>query len=189
MGASLSFTSDLKLATIVITVCNKDRDLNYTFPELKSIDVKEAYDSQWNTIWNASFSSVTLETFLSNILNDDLRLCKTMHVYETSPSELRIRHYYSSDSRNPCKLNKIAVYLHTKGAFLSKDFLVPFSKKLFEANENYVLELNLENIVSLPTAEFTCNHDETAQTFDGCFMDKAVYLTNQSTGCISRYMR
>jgi hypothetical protein len=103
IGAILSFTSDLMLAPIAITMCYKGTEPEYKFPELRAIDVKEGTQTQWETIWQQNASSVTSESFLAVLQNEKgfLRFCKTLNVYERPAVAVRIRHYYSGTHDNP----------------------------------------------------------------------------------------
>jgi hypothetical protein len=83
----------------------------------------------------------------------------------------------------------MAMYLHTRGMFFSTDFSVLLPKKIFKESANYVLELNTETIISLPTPDFNCNVDESAQTIDSCLLAGAVDIANLTVGCISKHVR
>ena len=185
IGASVAFSQDLSLFPIALTICNKDTELEYKFPELSSVESRKGKDTDWQTVWNASSGSVTVDTFLTNIHQNQLRLCKTIHVHEKLPSELRLRHYYS----RTCNLNKMEVYLHNPGLFLASDFSVLLPKKMFDNDENIVLELNLDTMISLPTPEFNCSQEEEGQTLDSCILAEAVRAANKPAGCISKYLR
>ena len=187
IGASVAFSQDLSLFPIALTICNKDTELEYKFPELSSVESRKGKDTNWQTVWTASSGSVTVDTFLTNIHQNQLRLCKTIHVHEKLPSELRLRHYYSTS--RTCNLKKMEVYLHNPGLVLASDFSVLLPKKMFDNDENIVLELNLDTMISLPTPEFNCSQEEEGQTLDSCILAEAVRAANKPAGCISKYLR
>ena len=198
LGASVAFSQDLSQFPIALTLCNKDAELNYTFPELGAVEVRQGPGVSWLPVWKSvgsagvgggvsGASSVTVETFVNINLQGKQRLCQTIHVHESRPRELRLRHFYS----NICNLRKMAVYLHSRGLFFAKDFAILLPKSLFSNEENLVLELSLETMTSLPTADFKCSQDEVTgvQTRDRCLLDEALRAANQSAGCISRDLR
>jgi hypothetical protein len=185
IGASISFTSDLKMAPLVITICNKGLETDYKFPELKAIEGKGGHSAEWKTIWNPNSSSVTVDTFsrfIPNIVGPP-RLCKTIHLYERLPTAVKIRHQYG------CKFENLAAYLHKRGMLLSEDFTLLLQKNMFLSYKKYMLELNIETVVSLPTAELNCNEDESAKSLDTCLLTNAIVAANSSVGCITKYLR
>ena len=186
VGANVAFSNGISQSPIVITICNKGNELNYTFPELNTVDVRQGPAANWQSVWTANLSSVSTETFVTLTHRDWQRLCKTIHVHESFPSELRIRHYYSNV--NECKLNKMEVYLHNLGFFLISDFSVLMSKKMFAYQQNFVLELALESMISLPNNELKCSQEEAATSLDNCIYAEAVKTVNQSYGCRSKYL-
>ena len=189
-GANVAFSQDLSQSPISITICNKGEDLDYNFPELGAVDVKYFLRSEWQTVWLASGThsnvSVTEKNFVSMNSQGRLSLCKTIHVHESKLSELRLRHYYSDD----CKQNKMEVHLHNQGLFLSPSHNILIPKTIFTGEENFILELSLGTMISLPSAEFNCSQeDETAETLDSCLLAEAMKAANLSAGCLSKSLR
>ena len=106
IGASVAFSQDLSQSPIAITLCSKRPNLTYAnFPELGAVDVRQGPGTDWLTVWrNQSLagveaSLVKVDNFTTIVHQAKPSLCKTIHVYESSPSELRLRHYYSNNCR------------------------------------------------------------------------------------------
>ena len=187
-GASVTFSRDLSQSPVCITICNKGENLNYTFPELRAVDVSQGQGSNWQTVWPTSHNlSVhsTADTFVTITHQTNLRLCMTINVHDSSPSEFRIRHYFSKLHN----LNKMEVYLHNQGLFQSSDFSILMPKKIFTQDEDVILELSLETMISLPSADFNCSQAKAAQTLDSCLLTEAASAANQSIGCISKFIK
>jgi hypothetical protein len=191
IGASLTFSQNLNEFPIAITVCNKDSELNYTFPELGAIDVKkDGPEGQWQTVYEPGFSSVHVETFVTvNPQQKKLRLCKTINVHAARPTELRLHHFYST----VCNLKKMAVYIHNQGQFFAQDLSIPMPRKLFTNEENLLLELIMEAVTLMPSPTYDCSQEdnlqETSMTLDQCVLAKAFSMANQSAGCLSKDLR
>ena len=81
------------------------------------------------------------------------------------------------------------VYLHIQGLFMSSEFAVLMPKKMFTLYKNLVLDLTLETMSSLSTADFSCSQEEGAATLDSCLLAEAIRTVNQSVGCLSKYLR
>ena len=181
-GASMVFRRDLSQSPIAITICNKGPELNWTFPELASVDVRQGPRIEWQTIWPPART----DSFVTVTHKSNQRLCQTIPVYESSPFEFRLRHNYSDF----CKVNKLEVYLHNKGLFQSSGFSIIIPKTIFSSAENFILELILETMISLPSAEFNCSQEEElAETLDSCLLAEAMKAANQSAGCLAKQLR
>jgi hypothetical protein len=183
--ANVVYSQDFTLAPISITVCNKGTELNYTFPELHSVDIRHSSGEDWITVWAAvsrELQAGTASDYLvfSNSKNR-LQLCMSIQVDGSSASDLRIRHHYSDS----CKQNKIKGYLHNQGLFNAYD--LELEKKFFSSDKNYMLALALETFSSLRTPGFNCSEDNEGQTLDRCLVDEAWKAANKSAGCIFKY--
>jgi hypothetical protein len=181
-GASLAYNSHLAEAPLFITVCNKGLQLNYAFPELAAVDVRPGPGADWRTIWAADTASspTVVETFLTVSNKNRLQVCKTLMLYESRLYEIRMRHYYSQQCEN------MKVYLHTRGLFHATDFSLPLDKELFASDESFVLELAMEILDFLPSAEFNCSQAyDGAWTLDSCLLAEATRVASQSAGCVS----
>ena len=188
MGARVAYNQDLSVAPISITVCNKNPNLTYSFPELASVDVRSAAREIWVPVWSAASLNLSAvfpaDKFVISDERKQLRICMTININSSSISELRIHHYYS----DICYLSNINVYLHGQGLFLAPDFSLPIDKSLFLADKNYILDLTLETMESLPTEQLKCSQS-LAQTLDSCILEEAWKGANQSAGCIAKYLR
>jgi hypothetical protein len=187
--ANIDYSQDFTLAPISITICNKGTELNYTFPELDGLDIRQSLGENWLTVWTAVSNifpaGMTSNNFVFiNSQNYLLQLCKTFQVEVSSASELRICHHYSESA----KLNKMKVYLHNQGLFNALDFSLTFGKELFSSDKNHTLALALETIMSLNTPDFKCSEDTVEQTLDSCLVAEAMQAANNATGCIFKYL-
>jgi hypothetical protein len=194
LGASVTFSQNLNEFPIAITVCNKDNELNYTFPELGAIEVKQEGPggANWQTVYEPppGVALVQVENFLTvNPQQNRLRLCKTINVHEARPKELRLHHFYST----VCNLKKMAVYIHNRGQFFAKDLAIPMPKKLFTNEENLILELIMEAVTVMPSPAFNCSQEDNtlaaSGTLDQCLLAEAIQVANQSAGCLSKDLR
>ena len=189
MGANVAFSPDLSQSPIILTLCNRGYALNYTFPEMRAVDVRHGTD--WETVWEngSAAASVTVEDFITVTHRTWLRFCKSIHIHVSLLwSELRLRHIYSAIS--DCRLSRLEAYLHSRGLFLSPDFSVILPRDMFASEEDFVLELNLETMISLPLPELYCSQDEAdGLTQDSCLMAAAVSTGNQSLGCVAQQLR
>jgi hypothetical protein len=180
--ANIDYSQNFTLAPISITICNKGTELNYTFPELDGLDIRQSLGEKWLTVWTAGMTSNNF--VFRNSPYNLLQLCKTIQVEVSSASELRIRHHYSESA----KLNKMKVYLHNQGLFNALDFALTFEKELFSSDKNHTLALALETIMSLNTPDFKCSEDTVEQTLDSCLVAEAMQAANNATGCIFKYL-
>jgi len=186
--ANIDYSQDFTLAPISITVCNKGSELNYTFPELDAVDIRQRTGAGWVTIFEVVSSKwpagMSLNNFIFINRQNKLQLCKIIQVEISSASELRIRHHYSDSF----KLNKMKVYLHNQGLFNAFDFSLALEKELFSFNKHHTLALSLETIMSLNTPDFKCSEDTVEQTLDSCLIAEAMQAANNTAGCIFKYL-
>jgi hypothetical protein len=178
------------MAPVSITVCNKGMELyNYAFPELDAVDIRKETGADWITAWAAHFNEFATDTYTKNFIfaniEDNLQLCKSIHVKGSSISDLRIRHH--SSSLRKCNLNKINVYLHKQGLFNARDFYQGLEKYLLLPEKNYTLALAMESIQSLKTTDFNCSEYSLEQTLDSCLVAEAIQAANNTAGCIFKY--
>jgi hypothetical protein len=182
-----SIVYDPTMAPVFISVCNRGNELNYSFPELDAIEIREGTRADWITAWAAQSNDFATNTSAKNLIfsnvDNKLQLCKVIQVTGSSKSDLRIRHR-SSDI---CKMNKIKVYLHSLGLFNAQDFSVVLEKNLLTSEKNYTLALAMETIQSLNTPEFNCSEYNMGQTLDGCLVAEANQAANSTAGCIFQY--
>jgi hypothetical protein len=180
---------DSAMAPISITVCYKGIELNYTFPELDAVDIREGTGEDWITAWAAQYNEFATDTpsnnFIFNNIANRLQQCKSIQVKRISLSDLRIRHH--SSTLNKCQLNKINVYLHNHGLFNARDFYQGLDKNLLISEKNYTLSLALETIQSLNTPDFNCNEYTNGQSLDSCLVAEAMQAANNTAGCIFKY--
>jgi hypothetical protein len=186
LQANTDYSQDFTLAPISITICNKGPELNYTFPELEAVDIRQRTAAGWVTIFDAMSSKLPAGMALNNFIfinrQNKLQLCKIIQVEVSSASELRIRHHYS------ISLNKMKVYLHNRGLFNAFDFSINLHNNLFSSDKNHTLSLSLETIMSLNTPDFKCSEDAVEQTLDSCLIAEAMQAANNSVGCIFKYL-
>jgi len=185
-GASVSYGLDFSRTPLSITICNKGPELDYSFPELLAIDFCPMSEADWETIWvprgdNLS-TARTMQTFITRNSQSQLRLCKTLNVNIISSSVLRLRHKYS----DVCDINKMNVFLHTPGLFHAPGFSVLLKKNLFADEKNYILDVMLETLESLPSLDFNCSHE--AQGLDMCLLAAASDAAIRSADCIPTYL-
>jgi hypothetical protein len=188
-GASIAYNQDFSLAPISVTVCSKNPDLTYSFPELASVDYRLDARAAWKPIWSASSlkpAAISADTFVTSDSKKQLHLCMKISVNISSGSELRIRHYYTDLGK--CNLKNMEVYLHKQGIFFAPDFSLPLDKSLFLDNKNFTVGVTIETMESLPTKEFNCS-PLSSQTLDSCLLEKAWKAAHQSAGCIAKYLR
>ncbi len=184
--ANIDYSQDFTLAPISITICNKGSELNYTFPELDAVDIRQRTGAGWVTIFDA-FSNklpagMSSNNFIFSNSQNKLQLCKIIQVEISSASEVRIRHHYSQ------LFNKMKVYLHNQGLFNAFDFSLALEKELFSCNKNHTLALSLETITSFNTPGFKCSEDTVDQTLDSCLAAEAMQAANNTAGCIFKYL-
>jgi hypothetical protein len=168
---------------IAITICNKGLEMNYDFPELHAIDIRQQPDSDWQNVWPVDKNSSTYasdKNFATLTRKNLMRLCKTVNFQAGTHREVRLRHFYSGW----CKLNKMEVYLHSPGQFHSAEFAILMPKWILVYENNYILQLSIESIISLPSADFNCSEDENTQTLDSCLLEEAFRAANISAGCL-----
>ncbi len=186
LQANIDYSQDFTLAPISITICNKGPELNYTFPELYAVDIRQRTGAGWETILNTMSSKFPIGMSLNNFIfsnrQNKLQLCKVIQVEVSSASELRIRHHYSKS------YNKMKVYLHNQGLFNAFDFSFSLDNSLFSSDKNHTLALSLETIMSLNTPDFKCSEDTVEQTLDSCLVAEAMQAANSTAGCIFRYL-
>jgi hypothetical protein len=186
--ANIDYSQDFTMAPISITFCNKGTELNYTFPELEAVDIRQRTGADWVTVLEAMSSrfpaGMSSNNFIFSNRQNKLQLCKIIQVEISSASELRIRHHYS----DYWKFNKMKVYLHTQGIFNAFDFSLALEKELFSSEKNFTLALSLETITSLNTPDFKCSEDTMEQTLDNCLVADAIKAANNSAGCIFKYL-
>ncbi len=187
--ANIDYSQDFTLAPISITICSKGTELNYKFPELDGVDIRQSLGENWLTVWTAVSNilpaGMTSNNFVfSNSQTQLLQLCKIIPVEVSSASEIRIRHYYSDEM----KINKMKVYLHNQGLFNALDFSLALEKKLFSSDKNHTLALALETIMSLNTPSFKCREDTVHQTLDSCLVAEAMEAANNTADCIFKYL-
>ncbi len=187
--ANIDYSQDFTLAPISITICNKGTELNYTFPELDGVDIRQSLGENWLKVWTAVSNifpaGMTSNNFVfRNSENQLLQLCKIIPVEVSSASEIRIRHHYSDGM----KINKMKVYLHNQGLFNAFDFSLALEKKLFSSDKNHTLALALETIMSLNTPSFKCREDTVHQTLDSCLVAEAMKAASNTANCIFKYL-
>jgi hypothetical protein len=184
-----SIVYDSSMAPVSITVCYRGIELNYSFPELDSLDIRKEIGTDWITVWAAQSNGSAYDTFATNFVfsnnqnQNRLQLCKSIQMEESSASYLRIRHH----SSEPCKLNKIKLYLHNQGLFNAWDFSLALENNLFSSEKNYTFALAMETIQSLNTPDFTCREYNMGQTLDNCLVAEAMQAANSTAGCIFQY--
>jgi len=178
-GSNLDFSLEPSQSSpVTLTICYFLWD-NYSFPELKALEARiGSANNDWKTIWNTTAASVAVETLLTLAPNDGLRLCKMFHTEELSSlAELRLL-YFSSSKYNR---SQIDVYLHNSGIFLAPYFVLTLPRMMLQDNpENYILELNLETIIGLPSSENDCSLDESGPSYDSCLKAEATRRLNAS---------
>jgi hypothetical protein len=137
--------------------------------------------SDWQSIWPiAEDQPATVKNFVTIIHKDRLRLCKTISLQNEVQFAVRIRHSYSSS----CNMKKMEVYLHKPGQFHSPDFTILMPKKMLNNDENFILQLNIEIMNSLTSADFSCSQENATQTLDDCILNEAFKAAINSAGCI-----
>jgi hypothetical protein len=187
-----SIVYDSTMVPVSITVCYKEMELSYTFPELDALDIREETGADWITAWASRSNEFVTDTYAKNYIftnmENKLQLCKSIQLKRRYISDLRIRHHSSSLSKK-CPLDKINVYLHKQGLFNARDFSVALDKNLFVGEKNYTLALVMETIQSLNTPDFNCSDYSLGQTLDSCLVDEAMQAANNSAGCIFKYER
>jgi hypothetical protein len=192
IGATVAFSTDLtQWAPIAITVCSKVPNSTNTCPELAAVDVQqleEGKNSKWKNIWrpfplaNDETSTVSLFNFVTIFEKGKFKPCKTINVYESKPSAIRLQHYFNKTAN----LNRMEVYLHMRGLFHSQDYLLQLPKKILVETEKSILELKLETLASLPLAEFNCTQSEEAMILDSCLLAEANKAANKSARCLPK---
>jgi hypothetical protein len=185
-----SIVYDSTKAPISITVCYKDPvKLNYEFPELDAVDIREETDADWTTAWAAQSNEFASDTYAKNIvftnIEDKLQLCKGIQVRGSAITDLRILHRSSSNKK--CQLNRINVYIHKQGLFSARDFYQGLEKGMLLSDKNYTLALAMETIQSLNTPDFNCSDYSLGQTLDSCLTAEAMQAANNTAGCIFKY--
>jgi hypothetical protein len=184
-GAEVAFKQISDSSPIAITICNKDPQLDYSFPELRAVDVRQQPTSNWQTIWPADKNNsefVLEKAFVTITHTDRIRYCKTINIQYLAESEVRLRHYYSET----CNRKKMEVYLHRPGQFHAPGFALLMAKKMFSSEKNYILYVSMESMNSLPSADFNCSQDEGAQNLDSCLLAEAFSAANKSAGCLPK---
>jgi hypothetical protein len=182
---------DSTMVPVSITVCYKENKLNYTFPELDAVDIREETGADWITAWASRSNELATDTYVKNYIftnmDNNLQLCKSIQVKGRSISDLRIRHH--SSSLSTCPLNKINVYLHKQGLFNARDFSHVLEKDQLLFDKNYTFALAIETIQSLNTPDFNCSDYSLGQTLDSCLVADAIQAANNTAGCIFKYDR
>jgi hypothetical protein len=171
-GAQVDFKQGTDQPPLAITICNKGLEMNYTFPELQAVDVRQQPNSQWQSIWpdvKHGSESVVEKKFVSITHKERLRFCKTINLPKEAQFAVRMRHFYS----RACDLKAMEVYLHSPGQFHSADFTILMPKKMLSNDQNFILQLNIEIINSLTSEDYSCSEENGSETLDSCILEEA----------------
>ena len=183
-GATVTNTQDFSPSPLSLTFCNKGTELNYSFPELVAVDFRTQAQAEWTTAWTAGGGgSSAMESFITTNSINQLRHCKSLQVSSGPAAELRLRHRYGFTDKT-YKLNQMSTYLHCAGLFHAQDLSLQLDVRLFGEEKNFMLELSLETLDSLPSVESHCSQAEV----DQCLFTGAFQAANLSAGCISKYL-
>jgi hypothetical protein len=183
-----SIVYDSTMVPLSITVCFRGTDLDFKFPELHAVDIREGAEGDFITAWAAQSSGVsagnTSKSFVFINTENKLQLCKSIQLKGSSISDLRIQH----NNSKTCKLeNRMKMYLHSQGLFNAWDFSVALDRNVFIFEKNYTLALAMEKIQSLNTPDFNCSEYTMGQTLDSCLVAEAMQAANSTAGCIFKY--